>query len=49
MWSPEQAMEKLKEYSKNTGLGLAIGTLWIYDKDNPKLRDLEMASIRITS
>ena len=30
----EQAMEKLKEYSKNTGLGLAIGTLWIYDKDN---------------
>ena len=29
----EQAMEKLKEYSKNTGLGLAIGTLWIYDKD----------------
>ena len=29
----EEAMEKLKEYSKKTGLGIAVGTLWIYDKD----------------
>ena len=29
----EEAMEKLKEYSKKTGLVIAVGTLWIYDKD----------------
>ena len=29
----EEAMEKLKEYSKKTGLGIAVGTLWITDKD----------------
>ena len=29
----EEAMEKLKEYSKKTGLAIAVGTLWIYDKD----------------
>ena len=29
----EEAMEKLKEYRKKTGLVIAVGTRWIYDKD----------------